>query len=237
MTMKTFEEKYLYKIKDLFEKYKGKMEDPELNEILERGMVSSTPRMNAEILICGINPSDNKDTPHTFEFMKTTNKYFRPIHEITDACLDKNKIDYIYLFCFRRRNQNDIWRFTNDPVGIKFISEHLVITQQIIEEMHPNLILVFNKTAATFFGRNAMPEAERVEDKNIWMGYSLKKTETDNLFIVTGLQSGRINEDMKKTNLESTKVYFSKYLSRFVGKEEMAGIKEDVSELIIKTLV
>jgi len=233
--MKTFEEKYLTKIRNLFEKYKGKMGDQELNCILDRGFVSSLPNMNAEILICGINPSDDGNPPHVFEFAKTTgNKYFKPLHQITDGCIDRNKIDYIDLFCFRRRTQKDIWRFTNDPVGIKFISEHLIITQQIIEEIRPKLILVFNRAAATFFGKNFNSEAKRSEDRNIWMGYKFTETENAAVCCINGLLEDRINPNAETTNIVGTHVFFSTYM-RFLNKGKRTTIKQVVSDLINMT--
>lgn len=238
MTMKTFEEKYLNKIQDLFEKYKGKMEDPELNKILNEGFVSSLPDLNAKILLCGINPSNNGKEDENFHFHELASApYFRTLHDIVRECENKNSIDYLDLFCFRHTDQKVIWRFTKDPVGIKFIAEHLKLTQQIIEEIKPELILVFNKTAATFFGRNAMPDAERIEDKNVWMGYkfsdiNLESVLNDNMYSVqvksiAGLQECRINSEIQESTILNSKIFFGSYM-RYLKTEK----KEELRKLI-----
>lgn len=236
--MKTFEEKYLPKIQELFQKYKGKMENPELNEILDKGFVSSLPNMNAEILICGINPSDNHIKPEHFQFQKLEKApYFTTLHNIIKDCNDRSKIDYLDIFCFRHTDQKVIWQFTKDPVGIMFIAEHLQLTQLIIEEIKPKLILVFNKTAATFFGRDAMPEAERIEDKNVWMGYKfcdihLESPMNDNMYSVlvksiVGLHEFRINSEMVESTLLNANIFFGSYM-RYLKNEK----KEELRKLI-----
>ncbi len=236
--MKTFEEKYLPKIQELFQKYKGKMEKPELNEILDKGFVSSLPNMNAEILICGINPSLNEKDDRHFRFHALSGAhYFGTLHDIVRECENKTSIDYLDLFCFRHTDQKVIWQFTKDPVGIMFIAEHLQLTQLIIEEMKPKLILVFNKTAATFFGRDAMPEAQMIEDKNVWMGYKfsdihLESPMNDNMYSVlvksiVGLHEFRINSEMVESTLLNANIFFGSYM-RYLKNEK----KEELRKLI-----
>ncbi len=235
--MKTFEEKYLTKIRNLFEKYKGKMGDQALNCILDRGFVSSLPNMNAEILICGINPSDNGKRPENFHFQALKNApYFTTIHDIVSDCKDQNAIDYLDLFCFRNTNQYDIWQFAKNPVGLKYIVDHLMLTQEIIEEINPKVLLVFNKTAATFFGFHANPSDENPENKNIWMGYKFKDCVTiDNMYSnnvksIIGLHESRINPDLEETSLNGSKIFFGSYM-RYLKTEKKAELRKLISTL------
>lgn len=234
--MNNFEESYLKQIEVLFDKYRGRFQNNDLNEILNHGCVSSIPAMNADILICGINPSYNEKSPNHFSFHELVSKrYFSPLHKITETCTDRSKIDYIDLFCFRRTNQNDIWKFTSDSVGVQFITEHLIITQNIIEQMKPKLILVFNKDAANFFGVRANPDFTDEKSRNIWMGYRFKCDESDSSCIIEGLHKDRINKDFKETNLVGTRVFFSSYM-RYLNTEKRNNIKDTVSNLIKNTL-
>ncbi|MBN2730632.1 MAG: hypothetical protein JXR53_15515, partial [Bacteroidales bacterium] len=180
VTMENFENKYIHLIADLFNLYKGKMQNPELKQVLERCCVTSLPDLNADTLICGINPSYNNKCPENFKFSDLKNApYFSTLHDIISDCKSKDSIEYIDLFCFRHTDQKIIWQFTEDPIGLEFIVEHLKITQQIIEEMHPKTILVFNRTAAIFFGVNANPNADEPEKRNIWMGYKFSGINAD----------------------------------------------------------
>ncbi|HPF00820.1 MAG TPA: hypothetical protein PKY63_09155 [Bacteroidales bacterium] len=232
--MNTFEEKYLYKIKDLFEKYKGKMRDPELNEILDKGFVSSKPNLNAKILLCGINPSDNGKEEKNFHFHDLASApYFRTLHDVVRECENKNSIDYLDLFCFRNTNQYDIWQFAKDSVGLRFVVDHLILTQEIIEDIQPKVILVFNKTAATFFGYHAAPDDANPTNQKIWMGYKLEDSSmTDNMYsaqmkYITGLHEGRMNTELKETSLRGSKIFFGSYM-RYLKNEK----KEELRKLI-----
>lgn len=232
--MKTFEEKYLNKIQDLFEKYKGKMEDPKLNEILDKGFVSSKPNLDAKILLCGINPSDNGSQPSHFYFKDLEKApYFTTLHGITKDCKDRSSIEYLDLFCFRHKDQMVIWQFAKDSVGLRFVVDHLILTQEIIEDIQPKVILVFNKTAATFFGYHAAPDDANPANQKIWMGYKFEDSSvTDNMFsaqvkYITGLHEGRMNTELKETSLRGSKIFFGSYM-RYLKNEK----KEELRKLI-----
>ncbi|HBG70051.1 MAG: hypothetical protein A2W93_09950 [Bacteroidetes bacterium GWF2_43_63] len=234
--MNTFEEKYLNKIHDLFEKYKGKMEDPKLNEILERNYVWSEFDSSAKILICGINPSyrkNDKIEPYPFNFYKVckTDSYYKTRYDLLPKS-HAHKATYIDMLVQRHSNQNDLLKFCSIDAGKYFIAQQLEITQEVIEQIQPTLILVFNRFASNFWGLHPKKQADG-EFTNIWLGYTFEDNNDGSYTIKKEMQKKTIG-NKKETSLAGAKIYFSKHIGWRISKDEYFRISENVSSLIKK---
>ena len=188
------------------------------NPIFKREYVFAIPR-KSDILITGINPSNNGKPKHSFSFDEADYRYFTKLKKIAP---NATYLDLFYI----RGIQNELNEFTNNSIGILFLADQLKLTQELIEEIvKPKLILVFNKGSWGYWG---------YYENIIWMGYEFKfekELEFGKLMRITGLKKHpeRISSNITKTNLENTLVYFSKYLN-YTSNEEIAKIKEEIEQ-------
>ncbi len=221
----------------IWEQYKGKFKPD--NKILERGFVFSKSE-KSDIVFIGINPycKENAEVEcekYGFSFRvaiadkKKENKYFINLNKLIENIPPQFKIDYLDLFYFRGE-QTVFKYFHKEPLGGHFLAEQLAITQRQLEKIKPKLIIVFNKAAHEYFGKDIT---------KVWMGYDFQPLRingfesNDDLKIIKGLvkSDGRIAKDITKTNLEGTIVYFSKYLGR-AKKETKNQISENIKKII-----
>ncbi len=192
--------------------------DLDNNSVFKRRFVYARPQ-KSDILITGINPSDNGESSHSYTFDTAKNAYFTRLKKI-----DKNAA-YIDLFYIRGK-QIVISEFLHS--SLLFMVDQLELTQKTIEEyIMPKLILVFNKESWRFWGFYA-------NKKNIWMGYDLefvKDMKYGKLMKIKGLinHPDRVLK-VSDTNLKGTVIYFSKYLNR-CSNNELEIIKTEVEEL------
>jgi len=205
----------------------------ELNCILQRNFIFSEVQP-CDILILGINPSDDKtNIPSSFKFSNSKGVYFNKFHKIANAIDPTSKyiFDYLDVFCFRETHQSNISIFLKNSVGVSFLCEHLTITQNIIEELKPKLIIVFNKLAGNFLGVNAKKVGS--DYTNIWLGYEFFEPENYNCKIIAGFKNSneRINKNITASSLIGTPVYFSKYLGRSKNIE-IETIIEEIKHVI-----
>lgn len=133
------------------------------------------------LLFIGINPSFAKGSELTKEeveqnisFYSNNHSreddipYFKKIKEVANYCgSDWTHLD---LFFLRETNQKVIERLSYSSDGIKFLSEQLDITFEIIEQSAPKLIVVSNAFASEFFGKR---KNKHHSFKKIWKGYPL----------------------------------------------------------------
>ncbi|HBG69830.1 MAG: hypothetical protein A2W93_00430 [Bacteroidetes bacterium GWF2_43_63] len=241
--MNTFEEKYLNKIQDLFEKYKGKMEDPELNKILKRNYVYSEVNSSAKILICGLNPSfrENQENeggkdpfePYGFNFHEVVEKdsFYKKRYDLLPIPL-ASKATYIDMLVQRHSNQKDLLKFCSTEKGKSFLAQQLEITKDVVEQLKPSLILVFNRFASNFWGLNPKIQADG-KFTNIWLGYTFEDNNDGSFTIKKEMLKDSIG-NKKETTLAGTKIYFSKHLDWRVRKEEYGQISSTVKDLISK---
>lgn len=69
-------------------------------------------------------------------------KYFGKFQELANKTKYENDWTYIDLFNFRETDQNKIKYFINNDLD--FIVEHLKLTNEIINEINPEVIVVCN---------------------------------------------------------------------------------------------
>jgi hypothetical protein len=202
-------------------KHQAKLKD---NSHFNKGFVFSLPEQN-DILITGINPSDNKKESHHFIYSHANHRYFTKLKKIVP--------DAAYLDLFNVRGEqkiiHELIRENTD-----FMVDQLQLTQCLIElVVKPKLVIVFNKGSWLFWGYHATSK-----DK-IWMGYDLepvKEMKHGNLMLVKGFinHPDRILKTHHSTVLENRHIYFSKYLGR-VSNIEIEEIKEELQYAINHT--
>lgn len=194
------------------------------------------PDTKKKLLIVGINPSFRKNEPANesydyFDFQeiiegKERDAYFHKIHETIP---EDKRFSQLYsdLFYLRQTEQVGLKDFMENPVGLAFLVEQLKITQNYIEALKPDLIVIFNKGSWKYWGLEAKRES------NIWMGYQFEKDENLNLHRIKGLHGStqRINRSLSATKLLGTPVYFSKYL-KYLSQAERARIAKELGEIM-----
>lgn len=204
---------------DIWSKYKGSLVG---SRTYDRGFVYSIPKPS-DILITGINPSDNGLPSHFFYFDDTNYPYFNKLKKIAPNAA------YLDLFNIRGE-QNCITEIAKLPMGLDFLADQLSQTQHLIENIvKPKLILVFNKGSWGYWGFDPNPSI-------VWMGYDfefVKELEFGKLMRIKGLKisSMRISQDIVTTNLNDCLVYFSKYLN-YTSNLTLEKIKNEIEGLM-----
>lgn len=231
-------------LKEIWDIYKSKCADSkkDIKSVLDRGFVYST-KVRSDILITGLNPSWNeaRKDPEIFGFQfdnpEKMHRYFINLLKVVSAACSDYKMGYADLFYYRETKQSFIKRLlTDNPNGVIFLAEQLAITQQQIEDARPKLILVFNKGAHDFWGKNPKPDCGNSKCSNIWMGYNfnlVKQLEYGELHRITGLNPSeeRICKTISSTKLKDTLVYFSRHIGQYASRVIKDGVSGDIKHI------
>ncbi len=216
----------------IFKDAKLAIKSPILLEIVNRSFVYSEVNMDAKALICGINPSYRKNETNLDSYSYNFDdlegdKYYKKFHKLIKPYKEEIKFTYIDLFYQRHTEQKKINNFTANE-ALKFICEQLVVTQSLIEQLQPKFILVFNKQAANFLGKN-----NKQNLSNVWLGYKFEEIKKDKIYKICGFEDSeqRINRELSATNLEGTLIYFSRFLGR-ISNKDLEQIELDIAELM-----
>lgn len=230
-------------LEKIWNNFKGKFENsPEIKTIFEYRYVHSFIDTSKRILFTGINPSYNheKHNPMPYDVHKAVEdypRYYKKFQNIADYCGMENNWTYLDLFYFRATNQKTLDSFLKTEISLKFLCEQLVLTQEILEEIKPKLILVFNKRSHDFWGKNI--NKKTIPYSNVWMGYDFESIQingienNDDLKIIKGLieSDGRVAKDITKTNLKGTLVYFLDFF-QYSKKEYKENIYQNIKKII-----
>lgn len=187
-------QKYFSRLESLFN-YKSKNEN--VNQILKRGFCYSEFQNN-KLLFIGINPSylpNANIESHHYCIKKASQdypKYFGKFQELVNKTKYENDWTYIDLFNFRETDQNKIKYFINNDLD--FIVEHLKLTNEIINEINPEVIVVCNSGASNFFGINEK------QGKNVWLGFDFYFNEDFGVEIMNGIKKESILNNMSEIN-------------------------------------
>ena len=201
----------------------------EVQQVLNRNYVFACPQKK-DILVTGLNPAfdvvkDSKDSiePRCYCFSSPTfekNKYYKPI----EKQLGVNRVNAEYLDVLYYRDSNaKFWMTISkagsikgkaDKPGLSFLAEQVRLTQSIVEEISPKLIIVRSKESCFLWGKDACKNRKGQWNK-VWMGYTFQKLDLSGIHFgevcrITGLldSSERVSPDIKQTNLKGTIVYF-----------------------------
>lgn len=203
------------KISSLFSRYKNKAVDEQQKEIISRGFVYSKVDSKADILICGINPSERKDfltSDYMYNYaLLEKDRYFKKFLPLFSNYTNTFSISYFDLFYQKHSKQKSIECFKKDKPGKDFLQEQLNITHSILEQIQPKAIFVFNKQASTFFNHN--------HNFNVGLNLKLEKTAFPNTYHV------------QSNSLKNTLVYSSRFLNHFVKMEELNKIKQEIASV------
>lgn len=185
----------------------------ELNSVLKRKFCFAEPEHTGKILVVGFNPSykQGNDEVITYTLPTAVHPYFTTIRKTIS---DRGESTYLDLFFFKYTVQAAIQKLISNEgeAGLSFMAEQLKLSQRIIEDSNPELILVLNKGAWAYWG---------VNPKYVWMGYIFEEVNDielneGKLMRITGLQDShlRVSPEITETNLVGKMVYFSRHLNR-----------------------
>lgn len=158
-------------LEELKKIFSYKLAKEENQTIIDRGFVCSKMKY-AKVLFVGMNPSYTKDAKienyqyNIEEAVKGYPKHYSKFPQLLEGTKYKDNWSYVDMFQFRETSQKRIIDFMkHDP---QFLVDQLLLTHKIISQLNPELIVVCNSFAATFFGIN------RIEDKHVWYGYDFE---------------------------------------------------------------
>jgi hypothetical protein len=217
----------------LWEEYRGKFNNPVLNEVLERGFGFAIPK-KCEVLITGINQSyqpKNPDALLRYSYHDAKHSYFTTLRKVVPTQINEAEVNvsYLDLFYFRNTEQTLLREYYKEHSGISFLSRQLKLTQKILEWISPKVILIMNKGSWVFWEHTF---------KYPWMGYQVKLVNNmlnfGRLYEIIGLKSSSLESSSrtKSSSLIGTKLYLSRHLNRF-SNEKLALIKMEVTSILM----
>jgi hypothetical protein len=217
----------------LWEEYRGKFNNPILNQVLERGFGFAIPK-KCEVLITGINQSyqpKNPDVLLRYSYHDAKHSYFTTLRKVVPTQINGEEVNvsYVDLFYFRNTEQTLLREFYMEHSGISFLSKQLKVTQRIIEWISPKVILIMNKGSWVYWEHN---------DKYPWMSYEVNLINDllnfGKLYEIIGLKSSSLDSSSKtkRSSLIGTKLYLSRHLNRF-SNEKLALIKMEVTSILM----
>ena len=197
-------------------------------DLLKRNYAAPKHLEQADLLIVGINPAydghdlaaplqyatvrETLDNPHLSEREKG---YWKHVWNVVPEAY-RERFTYVDLFALRETNQERLTQFRY-PSELCFLAKHLLLTQQLIENViRPKLIVVTDKAAWAYWG--FLPEYS-------WMGYDCKVLrEIKKNVILTEVQGLREDEFAiqhavtppeehyaRKDALKGTRILFAPY--------------------------
>ncbi len=180
----------------LIKLFQHKSKNPKVQNIINRGFVSAISKPN-KILFIGINPSYIPGSlPQSYfydvsEAVKKYPKHYKNFNELLLNTKHQDKWSYLDLFYFRETDQNKINLIIQNDIS--FIVNQLRLTNEIIKDINPNIIVVANSKASNFFGINKFID-KKGEYINIWYGLDFKFDEKTGLMKVIGINKNSILE-------------------------------------------
>lgn len=233
------------------------------SEIKERGWCYSDDvlRIKPRILIIGFNPSFRETDsicPVHFSVQSILKScksrrnpngewdtYWSPIcNMLCDDDIDlRDTTAYWDLFSFREKNQSLFKKHILSSTPSEFVIKHIQLAQRIIEECHPELIIVKNKEAWGFFGYFY----ENGNHTNLcdirWMNYRYEDSGTIHcgdagyeLKKIIGIHDGYDLQsiDGTSTELTGTRVLFMPHINHYTKKENRPTV-QTLCEIIDRT--
>ncbi len=134
----------------------------------------------ADLLFIGLNPAGKTEKGGSFSYnldqavIDLPNFYGRYNQLAKQVGASWTFTDMFY---FKETDSKILDTFLKQSLGVRFLVEQLKITQHIIEEINPKIIVVFNAKARMFFGI----EQNRIKNEGIWMGYKADNPELNEI--------------------------------------------------------
>lgn len=168
----------------------------------------------ADILFIGLNPAGKEEKGNSFSYnieqaVKDLPNFYGRYNQLANQI----GVSWTYtdIFYFKETDSKILDRFFKQPLGIQFLVDQLKITQQLIEEINPKVIVVFNAKARMFFGL----EANRPMNRGIWMGYKANNQTLYNKFgtpVIEAVESDLIPE-INHTKSTPIPIFFDSFIS------------------------
>jgi hypothetical protein len=163
-----------------------------------------------DVLLVGLNPSlsdigetiDGWYPPYELQKNAKHHMHFKRFFEIMNNTPYGDNWCYHDVFYFRETNSKEMYNYFRNDGFLTFLWEQLLLSIDIIESIHPKLIVVCNSQAANFFGINAKG------NDNVWMGYKFTFNEELGCYNISGNHKNYIDEKGKETPLLNTPVLF-----------------------------
>lgn len=218
-------EKFEQNLGKLFKSFRA---EEKLNEIVSRGFVYAESEKNKKILFVGINPSySTKDCPACFSYIPkydsndpNRHAHFKKYSDLAKAAnLKEDEWTSIDLLFVRETNQRKVLDFIKYAEGLDFICEQLRLTMSVLEELEPELIVVCNKGAGRFFGK------DKNEFENVWMGYEIENDK------IVGIHPRSIKSGSHSTVLKHTPIIFTSALT-YMKKELKKNLIEQIKAIL-----
>ncbi|MEZ7885864.1 MAG: hypothetical protein QMC16_01120 [Flavobacteriales bacterium] len=190
--------------------------DTNFKDVLERGFAFQYDGLkeSPDILFLGINPSFKEGSEEwrgSYSIVGLTNPgYFKSFERIQDRLESgyktKTKVTHLDLCVFRETNQKFIKKvlFKSDN-GLKFISDQIKISKEILEEIKPKIIVCSNTMAKHLLGRDRS-ENKKGKEEGVWLGYDFEFNKELGTDIITG-------NSEEGTKLDGTPIFFTSMLS------------------------
>lgn len=161
-------QKYLTQLNEIWQQEEY-CANPFISTFIKRGY--AFPEIEkADILFIGLNPAGREEKGPSFPYnlekaVKDLPNFYGRYNQLAQRV--GASWTYTDLFYFKETDSSVIEQMLQSPLAVQFLVEQLRITQALIEEIAPKVIVVFNAKARKFFG------LEQNLDKNegIWMGY------------------------------------------------------------------
>ena len=227
----------------MFKKYKVELDkifeyqsDTNSNkEIVERGYCYSEFQKK-KLLFIGMNPSFVKESivgSHSYciaDALTGYNRHYGKFQDLVKETKYEDDWTYIDLFYFRETEQVKIQEIIK--YDTEFLINQLEITNEIIKEINPELIVVCNSGASNFIGINKTDD-----EKNVWLGYDFEFDENFGIEKLIGINKNSILKNViLSNNLKGKPFLFSStltYLDKF-NKKRLNWIIKKVGDNIEK---
>jgi len=234
---------YKNKIRNLFADFVKNYENhPDISlkesmEVLKRGysIAEDITMDHVDVLITGMNPSEKGEKiPNGIEYPafkipvpKDSGQYWQAINKYYNK---DYKFEHVDIFALRERHQKFLTEMGDNKKALDFFVKQLFLTQNLIESIHPKLIVVSNKSAFAYWGKLI---------NYTWMGYTFKSLWKDStrdleLMEITGLSGydkknlpiGKTLDSSFETQLTGTKILFARYQANGCPKEKRITSKD-----------
>lgn len=157
-------------LSDIWEKYSDIDRD-----LISRNFLAPKYVHENAILFLGINPSFDEKKPLGTNFYEINEEnpghsYFKKFKELAHK-LDGVKWTHLDLLFFRETNQKAVDKFIyNNPKGLQFIYDQIMISKKLVEKSKPKIIVASNTKVRQLMGFDKKVE----NNEDIWMGYDFE---------------------------------------------------------------
>jgi len=186
-------------------------------DIAKRGFAFSTLTEGRKVMFVGLNPSyPEGGQPNRFPFdvqqaVVDYKRHFKKFNDLANLCDATDDWNYIDLLFLRETSQPKVMSLLSTPRGVDFICKQLQIAFNAIDTANPQLIVVCNRGAQTFFGYDKLETSSQTA--NIWAGFEFEFNEDLGVDVIKGIHKRSILSQKTLTPLIDVPVLFTSTLT------------------------